>query len=175
MNVDAKFKSAILSYSDPRKTADQRPEPPALTDPHVDVGDVIQIEPGTVWVTVLRRMKANQWAYRITDHREAYMGKVGGLVVVPAQALATRDDNGFEDPVVPPDYQNELTAAAQGQNDALQRAQRAKGLADEKAPLERRLQSARKVAKNRKVDISSDVRGIKKRLERIERTLEDGS
>lgn len=111
MRINAKFRRAVLASTDPRHAG--HPSPPALTDPDVEEGQVIEIEPGRVWITVLHRTKADTWAYSITDHRAAYMGKAGGLTTEPGQAIATRDANGFEPPVVPPEYQKQLSKDAE--------------------------------------------------------------
>lgn len=178
MNADSRFKAKVCAATDPTKRSADLPPAPALTDPDAFEGQEIICERDTagypmVWIVVLRRAKDGTWAYRIVDCREAYMRKVGGLTSTPAHALATRGPDGFEDPVVPPDYQAKLDDAAEKPSKRMRQQRRydSEALTAERRTLENRLGLARKVAEVRKVDISTHERVIEDRLRRIEKQL----
>jgi hypothetical protein len=110
MKLGPKFKRAVLASTDPTKLPEERPAQPALTEDVLEPGQQITIKHGEVWITVLGRDKDDEtWNYRISDFRNAYMGKTGGLTPIPSKALATRGEDGYEDPVVPPEFQAQLT------------------------------------------------------------------
>jgi hypothetical protein len=109
VKLGPKFKRAVLASTDPTKLPEERPARPALTEEHLEPGQQITIKHGEVWITVLGKDKDDNWTYRISDFRNAYMGKTGGLTSIPSKALATRGEDGYEDPVVPPEYQAQLT------------------------------------------------------------------
>jgi hypothetical protein len=109
VKLGPKFKRAVLASTDPTKLPEERPARPALTEEHLEPGQQISIKAGEVWITVLGKDKDDNWSYRISDFRNAYMGKTGGLTSIPSKALATRGEDGYEDPVVPPEYQEQLT------------------------------------------------------------------
>jgi hypothetical protein len=109
VKLGPKFKRAVLASTDPTKLPEERPARPALTEEHLEPGQQISIKAGEVWITVLGKDKDDNWTYRISDFRNAYMGKTGGLTSIPSKALATRGEDGYEDPVVEPEFQKRIT------------------------------------------------------------------
>jgi hypothetical protein len=110
MKLGPKFKRAVLASTDPTKLPEDRPAQPALTEDVLEPGQQITIKHGEVWITVLGRDKDDEtWNYRISDFRNAYMGKTGGLTPIPSKALSTRNADGYEDPVVEPEFQKRIT------------------------------------------------------------------
>jgi hypothetical protein len=90
LNLGKKFRTRILAG-----------HAPALTDPDVHQGQVIEIERGFVWLTVLHRAKADVWAYRIRDDRPrllaagARAGDGHGYTNISARAMQ-REERGAE-------------------------------------------------------------------------------
>jgi hypothetical protein len=109
VELGPKFKRAVLASTDPTKLPEDRPPRPALTADDLEAGQKINIERDKVWITVLHQTKDETWAYKITDHRDAYMGKSTGLTLIPSKALSTRVDGRYEPPVVPLEFQAKLT------------------------------------------------------------------
>lgn len=80
MIVNAKFRREILAG-----------HVPALTDPEVKPGQLIEIEPGRVWITVDRRLKDLTWGYVIRDDRPNLLGKASGTTHISSRAIGASD------------------------------------------------------------------------------------
>jgi hypothetical protein len=103
LNLGSKFTKKILAG-----------HAPALTDPDVQQGQVIEIERGFVWLTVLHRAKADVWAYRIRDDRPrllaagARAGDGHGYTSISTRAMQ-REERGPELEAVDEDAQKQIT------------------------------------------------------------------
>ena len=172
MIVNAKFKREILAG-----------HAPALTDTEVHPGQVVEIERNYVWIVVLRRRKEGTWAYTIRDDRPRLLGKATGETRISSRAIGsgtnTQPGNLWTEPErIEKAPEDDYATAAEAPSKEQRRRRRinpqgltAAELQASRRSLEARLGLARKVAEIRQVDISPDLRGIEKRLERIERQL----
>lgn len=130
MRLGAKFTRELLSG-----------KRPALTDESdLEQGQVVEISPRQVWITIGKRLKANRWAYSVRDDRPRLLARQAGLqhppqyTQTPAQALHAEPeavDRGTQDRI------SAEAGAGISFSTELQRVR------TEKIMLERRLEDAR--------------------------------
>jgi hypothetical protein len=169
MKLGPKFAREILNGHRPALTDESKLEPGQRIDLHRYAQ--FESQPDQVVITVGKRTKANCWSYVLRDDRPRLLGRQTGYTHRADRAIKARAGE-FEPEAVDKQTQRRLTQEA-GARESYHHEQEIDRR--RKLSIERRLADARKKAAQGRMDISTELRVIERRVARIEQQIEEAA